>query len=105
MVWFYFTMFLRTWPLLLYYYYCPLLLYYYYRPLLLYIIYQHSSHCKSSKFEDINLGVLLIEFFELYGKCFNYNNVGIRLVGNGSYFNKENVSTVARCIVAKVHCS
>ena len=39
----------------------------------------------------MNLGVLLIEFFELYGKKFNYNNVGIRLVGNGCYFNKQQV--------------
>ena len=39
----------------------------------------------------MNLGVLLIEFFELYGKKFNYDNVGIRLVGSGSYFNKEKV--------------
>ena len=44
--------------------------------------------------KDINLGVLLIEFFELYGKKFNYNNVGIRLVGSGSYFHKENVCAI-----------
>ncbi|CAB3988237.1 non-canonical poly(A) RNA polymerase PAPD5-like [Paramuricea clavata] len=59
--------------------------------------FQHSEHVKStdkdfnpSMDKDINLGVLLIEFFELYGKKFNYNNVGIRLVGSGSYFHKEN---------------
>ena len=52
--------------------------------------FQHSEHFKSTD-KDINLGVLLIEFFELYGKKFNYDNVGIRLVGNGSYFNKEKV--------------
>ena len=39
----------------------------------------------------MNLGVLLIEFFELYGKKFNYDSVGIRLVGSGCYFNKEQV--------------
>ncbi|XP_028392736.1 terminal nucleotidyltransferase 4A-like [Dendronephthya gigantea] len=50
--------------------------------------FQHSGHFRSTN-KDVNLGVLLIEFFELYGKKFNYNNVGIRVVGNGSYFNKE----------------
>lgn len=38
--------------------------------------------------------MLLIEFFELYGRDFNYNKVGIRLDGKGSYFNKEKVSTI-----------
>ncbi|XP_029191114.2 terminal nucleotidyltransferase 4B-like [Acropora millepora] len=36
-----------------------------------------------------NLGVLLIEFFELYGKHFNYEDVGIRVKDRGSYFNKQ----------------
>src|SRR6266487_2007856 len=35
-----------------------------------------------------NLGVLLIEFFELYGKHFNYFRVGIRVKNGGSYINK-----------------
>ncbi|KAF8931598.1 hypothetical protein BGZ47_011757 [Haplosporangium gracile] len=35
-----------------------------------------------------NLGVLLIEFFELYGLCFNYNQVGISVANGGSYFLK-----------------
>ncbi|KAJ3615910.1 hypothetical protein Zmor_012209 [Zophobas morio] len=38
--------------------------------------------------DDVNLGVLLIEFFELYGKNFNYEVVGISLLNGGSYFNK-----------------
>lgn len=36
-----------------------------------------------------NLGVLLIEFFELYGRQFNYTKVGISLNGGGCYFPKE----------------
>ncbi|KAF9105063.1 hypothetical protein BGX29_000726 [Mortierella sp. GBA35] len=35
-----------------------------------------------------NLGVLMIEFFELYGLCFNYNKVGISVVEGGSYVAK-----------------
>ncbi|KAK3804629.1 MAG: hypothetical protein J3Q66DRAFT_362132 [Benniella sp.] len=36
-----------------------------------------------------NLGVLLIEFFELYGLCFNYTRVGLTVRDNGSYFEKK----------------
>jgi len=36
-----------------------------------------------------NLGVLVMEFFELYGKCFNYDEVGISLRDGGTYFNKR----------------
>lgn len=37
-----------------------------------------------------NLGVLVLEFFELYGCYFNYEEVGISLRNGGSYFNKAN---------------
>jgi len=40
-----------------------------------------------------NLGVLLIEFFELYGRNFNYTNVGIRVKGGGTYFSKQEVGS------------
>ena len=36
-----------------------------------------------------NLGVLLMEFFELYGRNFNYLTTAIRIRGNGSYITKE----------------
>lgn len=36
-----------------------------------------------------SLGVLLIQFFELYGREFNYEKVGIRITNGGSYINKE----------------
>lgn len=43
-----------------------------------------------------NLGVLLIEFFELYGINFNYSNVGITVKDGGSYFNKPEVGECTR---------
>lgn len=36
-----------------------------------------------------NLGVLLIEFFELYGRHFNYFKTGIRIKNGGSYVAKD----------------
>uniref|UniRef100_A0A671M128 Terminal nucleotidyltransferase 4A n=1 Tax=Sinocyclocheilus anshuiensis TaxID=1608454 RepID=A0A671M128_9TELE len=38
-----------------------------------------------------NLGVLLIEFFELYGRNFNYLKTGIRIKDGGSYLAKDEV--------------
>jgi DNA polymerase sigma len=38
---------------------------------------------------DENLGVLLIEFLELYGKKFNYEDCAISITDDGSYFLKE----------------
>lgn len=35
-----------------------------------------------------NLGTLLLEFLEVYGKNFNYDEVGICLSGKGSYYSK-----------------
>ncbi|KAF8884822.1 hypothetical protein BD779DRAFT_1535701 [Infundibulicybe gibba] len=36
-----------------------------------------------------NLGVLVMEFFELYGCYFNYEEVGISVRDGGTYFNKK----------------
>jgi non-canonical poly(A) RNA polymerase PAPD5/7 len=36
-----------------------------------------------------NLGVLVIEFFELYGCYFNYEEVGISIMDGGTYYRKE----------------
>ncbi|CAG9764059.1 unnamed protein product [Ceutorhynchus assimilis] len=38
---------------------------------------------------NANLGVLLIEFFELYGRKFNFINTGIRIRDGGKYISKE----------------
>lgn len=37
-----------------------------------------------------NLGVLVMEFFELYGCYFNYEEVGISVRDGGNYFSKQN---------------
>ena len=38
-----------------------------------------------------NLGILLIEFFELYGKYFNYVRTAIRVKDGGSYLTKDEI--------------
>lgn len=38
---------------------------------------------------ETNLGKLLIMFFELYGRHFNYRNTGISIKNGGAYFIKE----------------
>ncbi|XP_055010830.1 terminal nucleotidyltransferase 4B isoform X1 [Boleophthalmus pectinirostris] len=40
---------------------------------------------------NINIGVLLIEFFELYGRNFNYLKTGIRITDGGCYVAKDEV--------------
>jgi non-canonical poly(A) RNA polymerase PAPD5/7 len=39
--------------------------------------------------DKANLGVLLMEFFELYGHLFNYLKVGIRIRDGGGYVQKQ----------------
>lgn len=46
---------------------------------------------KKASCSDANLGVLLIEFLELYGRNFNYVNTGIRVKDGGTYISKEEV--------------
>ncbi|XP_029445870.1 terminal nucleotidyltransferase 4A isoform X2 [Rhinatrema bivittatum] len=41
--------------------------------------------------DDENLGMLLIEFFELYGRNFNYLKTGIRIRNGGAYIAKEEI--------------
>ncbi|XP_055965013.1 LOW QUALITY PROTEIN: terminal nucleotidyltransferase 4A [Sorex fumeus] len=40
---------------------------------------------------DENLGMLLVEFFELYGRNFNYLKTGIRIKEGGAYIAKEDL--------------
>ncbi|VEL12169.1 unnamed protein product [Protopolystoma xenopodis] len=40
-------------------------------------------------YEHINLGSLLVEFFELYGRKFNYETTAIRVLDGGVYVRKE----------------
>ncbi|KAJ8041865.1 Non-canonical poly(A) RNA polymerase PAPD5 [Holothuria leucospilota] len=44
--------------------------------------------------EPSNLGVLLIEFFELYGINFNYFKTGISVENGGTYFPKDDASNM-----------
>ena len=39
--------------------------------------------------DKMDLGRHLISFFELYGQLFNYDNVGISIRKEGSYFDKD----------------
>lgn len=43
-----------------------------------------------------NLGLLLVEFFELYGLCFNNNKVGITLTNGGRYYRRSIQSQTRR---------
>ena len=46
------------------------------------------QHRRPRPFSDSNLGVLLVEFFRLYGVDFNYVVVGLSTTGDGSLFAK-----------------
>jgi DNA polymerase sigma len=46
-------------------------------------------HQRTNINENSNLGVLLLEFFELYGKRFNYMKTGISVKNHGRYIPKE----------------
>lgn len=41
--------------------------------------------------DKANLGVLLIEFYELYGRHFNYTTTGIKISDGGSYVSKDEI--------------
>ncbi|VDO78909.1 unnamed protein product [Schistosoma margrebowiei] len=49
---------------------------------------QHTLRPEIS-INDVNLGILLVEFFELYGRHFNYRNTAIRITNGGCYVRKE----------------
>ena len=42
-----------------------------------------------------NMGVLLLDFFELYGKNFNYDSVGISIHNGGFYFDKNDKKRIS----------
>ncbi|MEQ2234152.1 Terminal nucleotidyltransferase 4A, partial [Ilyodon furcidens] len=48
-------------------------------------------HNRDVSSPNINIGVLLIEFFELYGRNFNYLKTGIRITDGGCYVAKDEV--------------
>ena len=49
--------------------------------------------------EKANLGVLLIEFFELYGRHFNYCNTAIKIIDGGAYVSKDEVKITVIFVV------
>lgn len=54
------------------------------------LYFQHLKH----EPEKDNLGKLLIMFFELYGRRFNYRNTGISIKNGGAYFIKDDFSSL-----------
>lgn len=48
-----------------------------------------QMHPRNIVWEDANLGVLLMEFLELYGRKFNYMKTGISIKQGGRYLPKE----------------
>ena len=60
--------------------------------LLVSFLQRHPRH-GGTDFSSANLGELLIEFFELYGRRFNYMKTGIYVDNEGGYISKEEVAT------------
>lgn len=46
-------------------------------------------HPRHNSYSNANLGVLLLEFLELYGRKFNYMKTGISIKNGGRYIPKE----------------
>ena len=61
--------------------------------LLLVSFLQRHPRYGGTDFSSASLGELLIEFFELYGKKFNYMKTGISVEDGGSYISKDDVPT------------
>lgn len=59
--------------------------------LLLVFCFFRQLHNRDVSSPNINIGVLLIEFFELYGRNFNYLKTGIRITDGGCYVAKDEV--------------
>lgn len=49
----------------------------------------HPRMQNPNNIHNANLGVLLLEFFELYGRKFNYMKTGISVKNGGRYIPKE----------------
>lgn len=65
-------------------------------PWSLYNLYISQLHPRFDALDpNANLGVLLVEFFELYGRNFNYLKTGIRIKDGGAYLAKDDIQ---RCM-------
>jgi len=54
-----------------------------------FVQHRHRADCATGLRAPQNLGSLLLEFFELYGKKWNYHVVGLSVRNGGSYFHKR----------------
>ena len=61
----------------------------------------HPRHDASTL--KTNLGVLLLEFFDLYGRTFNYSQLAIRLRDGGSYVSREEVRLLQKQNLVENH--
>jgi non-canonical poly(A) RNA polymerase PAPD5/7 len=59
--------------------------------ILMVVSFLQLHHREDAADASANLGVLLKEFFELYGRNFNYLQIAIRVTGKGSYVSKDEV--------------
>lgn len=48
-------------------------------------------HSTSNFDKNTNLAVLILEFFNLYGRKFNYNETCINIMDGGEYFSKDGI--------------
>ncbi|BET02519.1 PAP-associated domain-containing protein [Nesidiocoris tenuis] len=60
-----------------------------YSLILMTVSFLQLHHLDEASLENANLGVLLIEFFELYGRKFNYVKTAIRIKNGGTYISKQ----------------
>ncbi len=54
------------------------------------------AHAAGARLEEVNLGALLIHFFDLWGRRFNYIKLGVRVSGQGSLYDKQAEGTFDR---------
>ncbi|VDM21891.1 unnamed protein product [Hydatigera taeniaeformis] len=59
-----------------------------YALVLMCICFLQQNNMKNESINSINLGTLLLEFFEFYGIRFNYRRTGIKFSGNWSFISK-----------------
>lgn len=50
-----------------------------------------QMHPKYNVNENASLGLWLVEFFDLYGRKFDYNDTCISILNGGQYFTKTNL--------------
>ena len=61
----------------------------------------HPRHDASTL--NTNLGVLLLEFFDLYGRSFNYSQSAIRVRDGGAYVSRDEVKYFINASIIYYH--